>query len=101
MFARIAAVVNKSSDMERCPTGQSEQEGLANESPSDVTGVEVAPHQRNRHKVDNERHNWTNNHFVIDFVDFRVNVENLANDQGAESNGDDVGVAFWEPHHWA
>ena len=57
MFARIAAVVNKSSDMERCPTGQSEQEGLANESPSDVTGVEVAPHQRNRHKVDNERHN--------------------------------------------
>ena len=76
----IAAVIDDSSQMERCPTSQSQKECFTYESPSDVACVEIAPHQGDGHKVNYKCHNGANDHLVIDLVYLRVNIENLADD---------------------
>ena len=54
--------------MQGCPTRKSQQEHLTNECPGDVTCIKVASQKSDRHKVDYESHDRTNDHFEVNFM---------------------------------
>lgn len=86
----VNAVVYDFSEVQRGPTGNHDGEHLEQEWPGDVTRVEVVFEQGDRHEVNYESEDRTYDHFVVYFVDLREHIQDFTNNEGAESNGDNV-----------
>ena len=98
VLTRVTTVVYKPGDVQRCPGHDRNADNLEDESPRDIAGVKVGLEQGNGHEVDHESHDRREDHLVVDLVNLREDVEDLAHDESAESDGDDVGEAVLVEH---
>jgi hypothetical protein len=76
--------------MEWGPACQCYSKNFADESPSDVAGIEIASQETDWHEVYNESQDAADDHFVVDFVYLRENVKNLTNDERTKGYCDDI-----------
>ena len=100
VLARINAIVNQPSHVERCPTCQRYQKDFGHEGPCDIAGVKIGSKQSNWQEVNNQSQDWTDDHLVVDFVNLWEDVQDLADNQGAEGDSNDIGVRLMEDKNW-
>ena len=97
MLAWIAEVVEDTHNVQWSPACKGYYENLDHKVPSDVTRIKVTSQKADTCKVHEESKDRTDDHLVVDFVNFAEDIQDLTDDQSTKSNRDDICKRLMEP----